>query len=206
MIEVRNLSKSYGPTRAVDDLSFAVKPGAVTGILGPNGAGKSTTMRTVLGLDRPSAGTATIGGKHFPQLQQPLRAVGALLDAQWLHPNRSARAHLRWMAAANRIPVPGWRRSSPWSGSPRWPANARAPSPSACPSVSVSPAPLSTMPTQATKPEQRSQSNEAVGQGWVVTFCTALVYTSVTTAGSRGAPEGPPLASTLTRVPLVSAR
>jgi len=104
MIEVRNLSKSYGATRAVDDLSFTVAPGAVTGFLGPNGAGKSTTLRLVLGLDRPIAGTATIGGKPYAQLRQPLREVGALLDATWVHPNRSARAHLRWMAAANHLP------------------------------------------------------------------------------------------------------
>ncbi|MEO9223179.1 MAG: ABC transporter ATP-binding protein [Mycobacteriaceae bacterium] len=104
MIEVRNLSKSYGSTKAVDDLTFSIQPGMVTGFLGPNGAGKSTTMRMILGLDRPTSGTATIDGKAYAQLHQPLREVGALLDAKWVHPNRSAKAHLQWMAAANRIP------------------------------------------------------------------------------------------------------
>jgi len=103
MIEVTHLSKSYGTTRAVDDLSFTIQPGTVTGFLGPNGAGKSTTMRMILGLDRPTAGTARIGGKAYAQLKNPLREVGALLDAKWVHPNRSARAHLRWMAASNGI-------------------------------------------------------------------------------------------------------
>ncbi len=105
MIEARGLTKRFGATTAVDDLSFAVRPGAVTGFLGPNGAGKSTTMRMVLGLDRPTAGDVRIGGKHYAELAQPLRTVGALLDARWVHPNRSARAHLRWLAASNRIPV-----------------------------------------------------------------------------------------------------
>ena len=105
MIEVSHLTKSFGSTRAVDDLSFAVRPGMVTGFLGPNGAGKSTTMRMVLGLDKPSAGTATIDGKRYSELKHPLREVGALLDAKWVHPNRSARTHLRWMAAANKLPT-----------------------------------------------------------------------------------------------------
>jgi ABC-2 type transport system ATP-binding protein len=103
MIEVQNLSKSFGSTKAVDDLSFSINSGTVTGFLGPNGAGKSTTMRMILGLDRPTSGTATIGGKAYVQLKHPLREVGALLDAKWVHPNRSARAHLRWMAASNGI-------------------------------------------------------------------------------------------------------
>lgn len=104
MIEVNGLTKTFGQTKAVEDLTFSVKPGIVTGFLGPNGAGKSTTMRMILGLDRPTAGTALIDGKHYSQLTQPLRTVGALLDAKWVHPNRSARAHLQWMAAANSIP------------------------------------------------------------------------------------------------------
>jgi ABC-2 type transport system ATP-binding protein len=105
MIEARGLTKRFGATTAVDDLSFAVRPGAVTGFLGPNGAGKSTTMRMVLGLDRPTAGEVRIGGKRYAELAQPLRTVGALLDAKWVHPNRSARSHLRWLAAAGRIPA-----------------------------------------------------------------------------------------------------
>ncbi|NKY87057.1 ABC transporter ATP-binding protein [Nocardia veterana] len=105
MIECRGLTKRFGSTVAVEDLSFTVTPGKVTGFLGPNGAGKSTTMRMILGLDRPTAGTAHIQGKRYQDLNQPLRTVGALLDAKWVHPNRSARSHLRWMAAANDIPA-----------------------------------------------------------------------------------------------------
>ncbi|MFC8179695.1 ABC transporter ATP-binding protein [Rhodococcus sp. 14-2470-1a] len=104
MIEVTGLTKQYGAVKAVDDLSFSVKPGIVTGFLGPNGAGKSTTMRMILGLDRPTSGQALIEGKPYGELKQPLRSVGALLDAKWVHPNRSARAHLEWMAASNGIP------------------------------------------------------------------------------------------------------
>ncbi|MBP1162312.1 ABC-2 type transport system ATP-binding protein [Rhodococcus sp. PvR044] len=105
MIEVRGLTKEFGPTKAVEDLTFTVQPGMVTGFLGPNGAGKSTTMRMILGLDRPTAGTALIDGKRYHDLKQPLRTVGALLDAKWVHPNRSAKAHLQWMAASNGIPM-----------------------------------------------------------------------------------------------------
>jgi ABC-2 type transport system ATP-binding protein len=103
MIEAKGLSKRYGTTLAVNDLSFTVQPGRVTGFLGPNGAGKSTTMRMVLGLDRPTAGEVRIGGKRYTELKQPLHTVGALLDAKWVHPNRSARAHLRWLARTNKI-------------------------------------------------------------------------------------------------------
>lgn len=103
MIEVQGLTKDYKSVRAVDDLTFSVKPGIVTGFLGPNGAGKSTTMRMILGLDNPTAGTATIGGQAYRQLKNPLREVGALLDAKAVHPNRSARNHLKWMAQSNGI-------------------------------------------------------------------------------------------------------
>ncbi|AQA23640.1 ABC transporter family protein [Rhodococcus sp. MTM3W5.2] len=102
---MRGLTKEFGPTKAVEDLTFTVQPGMVTGFLGPNGAGKSTTMRMILGLDRPTAGTALIDGKPYHDLKQPLRTVGALLDAKWVHPNRSAKAHLQWMAASNGIPM-----------------------------------------------------------------------------------------------------
>ena len=105
MIEAVGLTKRYGPTLAVDDLSFTVKPGRVTGFLGPNGAGKSTTMRLILGLDRPSAGAVRIDGKTYHELERPLRAVGALLDAKWTHPNRSAYSHLLWLAKSNRLPT-----------------------------------------------------------------------------------------------------
>lgn len=103
MIALAGLTKLYGTHRAVEDLTFTVEPGVVTGFLGPNGAGKTTTMRLILGLDRPTSGTATIDGKAYRELRDPLRAVGALLDARQAHPNRSARNHLRWIAAANRI-------------------------------------------------------------------------------------------------------
>ncbi len=104
MIEVQGLTKVYGSTRAVDDLSFVVKPGIVTGFLGPNGAGKSTTMRILLGLDRPTGGTATVNGKPYVDAAVPLREVGALLDARDVHGGRSARAHLLALAQSNAIP------------------------------------------------------------------------------------------------------
>ncbi|MFF8935335.1 ABC transporter ATP-binding protein [Streptomyces paradoxus] len=103
-IDVQDLTKEFGGRRAVDRLTFSVRPGRVTGFLGPNGAGKSTTMRLVLGLDRPTAGSATIGGRSYPELREPLRHVGALLDAQAAHGSRTARDHLRVLAASNRIP------------------------------------------------------------------------------------------------------
>ncbi|MEW2621026.1 ATP-binding cassette domain-containing protein [Streptomyces sp. NPDC048106] len=103
-IDVRDLTKEYGARRAVDHLTFSVRPGRVTGFLGPNGAGKSTTMRLVLGLDRPTSGTATIGGLAYAALRDPLRRVGALLDAGAAHGSRTARDHLRALAASNRVP------------------------------------------------------------------------------------------------------
>ncbi|MEU6507497.1 ATP-binding cassette domain-containing protein [Streptomyces sp. NPDC046942] len=103
-IDVRDLTKEYGGRRAVDRLGFSVRPGRVTGFLGPNGAGKSTTMRLVLGLDRPTSGTATIGGRAYGGLREPLRTVGALLDARAAHGSRTARDHLRALATSNRIP------------------------------------------------------------------------------------------------------
>ena len=102
-INVHELTKEYGATRAVDRLTFSVRPGRVTGFLGPNGAGKSTTMRLVLGLDRPTGGTATIGGQTYATLGDPLRKVGALLDAQAAHGSRTARNHLLALSASNGI-------------------------------------------------------------------------------------------------------
>jgi ABC-2 type transport system ATP-binding protein len=99
VIEARSLTKRYGDKVAVDDLSFTVKPGLVTGFLGPNGAGKSTTMRLILGLDAPSAGSVTVNGKPFAEHPRPLHEVGALLEARAIHTGRSARNHLRAMAA-----------------------------------------------------------------------------------------------------------
>ncbi|AGP59765.1 ABC transporter ATP-binding protein [Streptomyces rapamycinicus] len=104
MIEVRGLTKRYGRVVAVDDLSFAVRPGEVTGFLGPNGAGKSTTLRMILGLDAASSGTATVGGRPYSAQPAPLRAVGALLDAGAVLPGRTARHHLLALAACNGIP------------------------------------------------------------------------------------------------------
>lgn len=103
-IEATGLGKSYGERRAVHELSFVVRPGSVTGFLGPNGSGKSTTMRLMLGLDR-GEGRTTFDGRTFVELERPLRHVGALLEAKPFHPTRSARNHLRMLAAANRIPV-----------------------------------------------------------------------------------------------------
>jgi ABC-2 type transport system ATP-binding protein len=104
VIEARALAKRYGPKVAVDDLSFVVRPGVVTGFLGPNGSGKSTTMRLLLGLDRPNAGSSSINGKPYAEHRAPLREVGALLEARAVHTGRSARNHLRAMAATNNIP------------------------------------------------------------------------------------------------------
>jgi ABC-2 type transport system ATP-binding protein len=104
LIEARGLTKRYGTTVAVDDLSFDVLPGQVTGFLGPNGAGKSTTLRMILGLDTPSAGTVTIGGRPYNQHHRPLFEVGALLDAKAIHGGRSAFNHLLSLAQSNGIP------------------------------------------------------------------------------------------------------
>lgn len=104
MIEARHLTKVYGDKKAVDDLSFVVRPGTVTGFLGPNGAGKSTTMRMLLGLDAPTEGAALIGGKRYRDHQAPLCEVGALLEAKAVHTGRSARAHLLALATTNGIP------------------------------------------------------------------------------------------------------
>jgi ABC-2 type transport system ATP-binding protein len=103
MIEVRDLTKRYGSTLAVDALSFDVRPGTVTGFLGPNGSGKSTTMRLILGLDTPDAGQARIGGRRYRDLRWPLREAGALLEARAFHPGRGPRAHLGALAASNGI-------------------------------------------------------------------------------------------------------
>jgi len=104
MIEVDRLSKRFGPVTAVDGLSFAVQPGRVTGFLGPNGAGKSTTMRLILGLDHPNTGTATIEGKRYRDLVEPLRVVGALLEAKAVHTGRSAYNHLLVLAQTQGLP------------------------------------------------------------------------------------------------------
>ena len=103
MIEVQGLSKRYGERLAVDDLTFSVKPGVVTGFLGPNGSGKSTTMRLILGLDAPTAGTALVGGRAYRDIRAPLHEVGAMLEAHAIHTGRSARNHLRALAQTHAI-------------------------------------------------------------------------------------------------------
>ncbi|MGH9919887.1 MAG: ATP-binding cassette domain-containing protein, partial [Nitrososphaerales archaeon] len=104
MISARTLSKRFGKTLAVDDLSFDVEAGVVTGFLGPNGSGKSTTMRMIMGLDAPDSGSALVNGADYSHLKWPLREVGALLDAKAFHPARSAYNHLRYLAGSNDIP------------------------------------------------------------------------------------------------------
>ncbi|MHB1432746.1 MAG: ABC transporter ATP-binding protein [Streptosporangiaceae bacterium] len=105
MIEVRALTKRFGRKTAVDDLSFTVEPGRVTGFLGPNGAGKSTTMRLILGLDYPQRGSATIDGRSYRDLRDPLRTVGALLEARSIHSGRTARNHLLFLAQSQGLPA-----------------------------------------------------------------------------------------------------
>ncbi|PSK95388.1 ABC-2 type transport system ATP-binding protein [Murinocardiopsis flavida] len=104
MLTVRELTKRYGATTAVDALTFDVRPGRVTGFLGPNGAGKSTTMRVLLGLDRPTSGAALVNGRRYADIAEPAREVGALLDAAAVHPGRSAHAHLLALARGSGIP------------------------------------------------------------------------------------------------------
>ena len=105
MITAHSLTKRYGTATAVNDLTFEVRPGVVTGFLGPNGSGKSTTMRMIMGLDTPTSGSALIDGRPFSELEWPLCQVGGLLDAKAFHPARTARNHLRWLALTNNIPV-----------------------------------------------------------------------------------------------------
>lgn len=105
VIKIENLSKRYGPKLAVDDISFTVQPGIVTGFLGPNGAGKSTTMRMIVGLDRPTTGSAIVNGKRYADHRDPLRQVGALLEAKAVHTGRSAYHHLLALAATHSIPT-----------------------------------------------------------------------------------------------------
>jgi len=103
-IEVSGLRKHFGPTIALDGMTFTVAAGQVTGFVGPNGAGKSTTMRVILGLDAPDDGSALIGGQRYQSLRHPLSHVGSLLDAAALHPGRSARNHLLWLAHSQGLP------------------------------------------------------------------------------------------------------
>ena len=104
MIEIDHLTKQFGPIIAVEDVSFNVARGEVVGFLGPNGAGKSTTMRMIVGLDRPSKGSVTVNGRAYTEMRSPLTEVGVLLDAKAVHTGRSAKNHLRAMAATHGIP------------------------------------------------------------------------------------------------------
>src|SRR4051812_38732102 len=104
VIRLEALTKRYGRTPAVDGLTFEVQPGRVTGFLGPNGADKSTTMRLILGLDAPTAGTVTVGGVPYRRMRRPLQEVGATLEARSAHPGRSARAHLTALAHSDAGP------------------------------------------------------------------------------------------------------
>jgi ABC-2 type transport system ATP-binding protein len=106
MIEARGLTKDYGAKRAVDDLTFTVRPGIVTGFLGPNGSGKSTTMRLIIGLDRPTAGTVTVNGRRYRDFPAPLHEVGTLLEARAVHTGRSAYNHLLALAQTHGVPKP----------------------------------------------------------------------------------------------------
>src|SRR6478735_2181911 len=103
-LAIEGVAKTFGAVRAVDDLSFTVRPGAVTGFLGPNGAGKSTTMRMIMGLDAPLSGSVLVNGKPYARHAAPLSEVGALLEARAVHPGRSARNHLRALALTSGIP------------------------------------------------------------------------------------------------------
>ena len=111
-IEVRDLTKRFGTFTAVDDLSFTVEPGRITGFLGPNGAGKTTTLRMLLGLVRPRAGTATIGGQRYADIAAPQSTVGAALEATNFHPGRTGRDHLRVLADTGRRPARPGRRDA----------------------------------------------------------------------------------------------
>jgi len=130
-VRIQNLTKRYGPVLAVDDLSFDVRPGQVTGFLGPNGSGKTTTLRILLGLAKPTAGTAVIGGLAYHQLPDPVRQVGATLDGNSFHPGRSAAQHLRIITTATGLPGTGSMRYSGWSGYPMPPGEPSAASRSA---------------------------------------------------------------------------
>ena len=119
MIESQGLTKDYGDKRAVDALSFTVRPGVVTGFLGPNGSGKSTTMRLILGLDAPSAGDVTVNGKHYRDHATPLHEVGALLEARSVHTGRSAYYHLLALAQTHGIGMVAGPRRQACDGSRR---------------------------------------------------------------------------------------
>ena len=139
-ISFHNLTKRYGPVLAVDDLSFDVLPGRVTGLLGPNGPGKTTTLHILLGLAAPTSGTATIAGWPYRRLPDRLRRVGAALDSNTFHPGRSAAQHLRIITTAADLNPAGPMRSWTWPGCPTWPTARSAATHPACASGSAWPA------------------------------------------------------------------
>jgi ABC-2 type transport system ATP-binding protein len=145
-ITIQGLTKRFGPVTAVDDLSFQVDQGTVVGFLGPNGAGKTTTLRTLLGLVTPSAGTARIDGKPYRELADPIRQVGAVLEAAGFHPGRSARNHLRVIATAAGLPLARADAVLARSASPRRPTAGSAGSRWACASAWAWPPPCSATP------------------------------------------------------------
>jgi ABC-2 type transport system ATP-binding protein len=139
MIDAQHLTKRYGTKTAVDDLTFTVQPGQVTGFLGPNGAGKSTTMRMILGLDAPTSGTVTVGGRPYAEHPRPLQVVGALLEARAIHTSRTAYHHLLALATTHGISTSRVRQVSPRSGSPTSRASGPAASASGWDSAWASP-------------------------------------------------------------------
>ena len=145
-VEVRDLSKRFGHVLAVNNLSFDVEAGRVTGFLGPNGAGKSTTLRALLGLVRPSAGTATFGGLRYEELEQPSAKVGAVLEDASFHPGRTARNHLRVLAVTGDHPFERVDAVSTTSASPMPPTAASGATRWACASAWASPPPCSAIP------------------------------------------------------------
>ena len=147
MITVENLTKRYGSTTAVDDVSFTVEPGTITGFLGPNGAGKSTTLRMLTGLTPPTAGRATIAGKRYADLPNPGRVVGVMLDAAAQHPGRTGRETLLLTASLLGVPKSARRRDARGGRArPRPRSAASASTRSACGSGSASPARCSATP------------------------------------------------------------
>ncbi len=146
MIEAVGLTKRYGDKTAVDDLTFTVEPGIVTGFLGPNGAGKSTTMRMIIGLDAPTSGTVLVNGRRYDEHAAPLHEVGALLEARAIHTSRTAENHLRAMAATTGIKQRRVDEVIDLVGLRDVAASAPVPSPSAWASVSASPPPFSATP------------------------------------------------------------
>jgi ABC-2 type transport system ATP-binding protein len=165
MIRIRGLTRRYGSTLAVDDLSFDVRPGVVTGFLGPNGAGKSTTMRVILGLDTVTEGTVTVAGRRYVDLPAPMRTLGALLDAGAVHPHRTAEAHLLCLARSNGIPRRRVGEVLDLVGLSAV-AGRSASSRSACASVSASPPPCSVIPRACCSTSRSTGSTRKVCTGF----------------------------------------